>query len=167
MLSKGKGFDMKEWLVTVVVVVVLLAWPGFGLAADIGTCEKSSEGETAKHLFFPVQQGKKLLLKLKELKVSKARVALLQRKVEIKEEIIELLRTKNKAAEQALQKQSKALAEKNKSIQRLQRDVLNYKKQAAEARAARVWYLIGGVVGTVVLLGGGSLALYLASKGVP
>jgi len=145
-------------------VVVAFCWLGWGQstpAAEVGTCEAEKAG---KHLFFDLAQGKALLGALAELRVQKERVGLLEKRLEIKEEVIGFYQLQNQAAEKALDATAKALASEKQRVGVLELSVEKWQKEAASLRSARVWWLVGGLAGGVLVVGGAILTGWFLTK---
>jgi hypothetical protein len=153
---------MRRLLVVLVVTVAfaLVPWPNLAWSADVGTCEPAktpAEKKEAAHIFFEIAQGKKLLTALTELKTSREQNRLLEERIKIKEEMIGLWRLQAQAAEKALDTVARALAGEKSRGDILALSAQKWQQEAARAKAERVWWMIGGIVGGVLIVGGAIL----------
>jgi len=127
-------------------------------ASEVGTCRPAKTKRDAKHLYFSIDEGKKLWQELKLLRLDKKKLQLIDTKLELKDEQIQLWKIQFNAAEKTVVSQEKRHVQLNLKISDLTKENTSLKDQnnkltidAAKYKGQRYEFLIWGVVGGFVL----------------
>jgi len=137
-------------------LALLLILPSTSFAASFGTCRTTSE-DRAKHIFFMIDTGRKLLLDLSVFKKKALTIPLINKQLKISADIRTLLDLKVKKCEFVLSRQDKAVTALTKVNTRLETDnkkltsdLFNAKTEISELKLARwKWLVIGVAIGIV------------------
>jgi septal ring factor EnvC (AmiA/AmiB activator) len=141
--------------------------------SEVGTCRKARTKREAKHLYFSIEEGKELWKELKLLRLDKQKLKLIDTKLELKGQQINLWKIQFHSAERAVKKQETRiinlnlkvtdLTKENKTLTdknyKLNQDVVKYK---GERYQFLVWGVVGGFVLTVLVAGAIGIAVVTA-----
>lgn len=143
------------------------SWANQAYQAEVGSCTKASTSRAmrrAKHLYFSIEEGRKLWKELGSLRIQKKQFKLVNTKLELKDDLIAVWRMRFNAAEKTViaqkeqvKQQNLQIQQKDKKIQALTSKWNQAEKDAAKYRGQRyeflVWGVVGGVVVTAVVVG--------------
>jgi len=146
-----------------------------GYISEVGTCKKARKKKEAKHLYFSIKEGNALWDELRLLRLDKQKLKLIDTKLELKDNQIQLWKIQFGAAEGAVKKQEKRIVNLNLVVVDLKKDNTALKDKnnklnldAAKYKGERYQYLVWGVVGgfvlTVLVAGAIGIAVVTAKK---
>lgn len=145
------------------VSVLLSGYSGRGFATDqvyynaeVGWCKKAvtdKDRKKSQHLFFSIVDGQRMWSELGQLRLNKQSVSLINTRLELKEEKLELWKLQFDAAERVAKKQQKYALQLKLFLDKIKKENVNLKKvsQQWEEKALRykrekVTCLVTGVV---------------------
>lgn len=127
--------------------------------AEVGTCKKAKNAEDAKdasHLFFEIDEGKKLWAELGQLRLEKKRVRLLDTSLSLKDQVIGLWKLQFEAAEKAVKAQKEVVVQTNlknqkleKRVVALEKDVKKWREESIKYKGQRYQFLFWGIAGGI------------------
>lgn len=167
-------FDWRSWYYVTCFVGTLAIFSMFqecmnrpAHAVSIGFCKKTNSRKLAKHIFFNLKSGKKILEDLKHFKEAKDLMGMQSRIIELESDNERLKKRVSDACKTAQEKLSNSLDAAKKTLELTKKELRNswakiivLNKEKEDLKKSRPKYLIGGIgIGLAI---GGTVCLIFA-----